>query len=120
MTQISATNADIDNLYVPDASKSHAFVYKADGSFEYVRGFEFEEEQAEGGSGHRELSAIRLALLLDAEQFHKQTATKIFYQMDSRNCFNFLMRGSRRRAIQKDAVIIKKLEKKLNVLVIPV
>ncbi len=49
MTQISATGADIDNLYVSDASESHAFVYKADGSFEYVRGFEFDEEQAKGG-----------------------------------------------------------------------
>ncbi len=62
--------ADIDNLYVSDASESHAFVYKADGSFEYVRGFEFDEEQAKGGSGHRELLAIRLVPSLDAEQFH--------------------------------------------------
>jgi len=120
VTQISATAADIDNLYVSDASESHAFVYKADGSFEYVRDFEFDEEQAQGGSGHRELLAIRLALSLDAEQFCKQTVTKIFWQTDSRNCFNFLLRGSRRPAIQKDVVIIKKLERKLNVLVIPV
>jgi hypothetical protein len=78
VTQILATDADIDNLYVSDASQSHAFVYKVNGSFEYVRGFEFDEEQAKGGSGHRELLAIRLALSLDAEQFRKQTATKIF------------------------------------------
>jgi hypothetical protein len=93
VTQTSATDADIDNLYVSDASESHAFVYKADGSFEFVRDFEFHEEQAKGGSGHRELLAIHLALSLDSEQFRKQTATKIFWQTDSRNCFNFLMRG---------------------------
>ena len=91
------------NRNVSDASQSHAFVYKVDGSFEYVRGFEFDEEQAKGGSGHRELLAIRLALSLDAEQFRKQTATKIFWQTDSRNCFNFLTRGSRRPAIRKDS-----------------
>jgi len=49
VTQILATDADIDNLYVSDASESHAFVYKADGSFEYVRDFEFDEEKAKGG-----------------------------------------------------------------------
>ncbi len=44
MEQIVATVEDIENLYVSDASDPHAFVYKADGSFDYVRDFEFSLE----------------------------------------------------------------------------
>jgi hypothetical protein len=120
VAHISATAENLDNLYVSDASESHAFIYKADGSFDYVREFEFDEEQAKGGSGHRELLAIKLSLTLDEHEFSKNVATKIYWQTDSKNCFNFLTRGSRRSAIQKDVLAIKKLEKKLNVLIIPV
>ncbi len=118
--QIQESEEDIDDLYVSDASDTHAFVYKADGSFEFVKDYEFEQSEQNLGSGHRELLAIKKALSLDAEQFRKMTATKLYWQTDSRNCFNFLTRGSRRQKIQRDVFAIKKLEKELNVIVIPV
>jgi hypothetical protein len=120
VSQVTASSTDMDNLYVSDASETHAFVYKADGSFEYIRDFEFDSEQKKCGSGHRELLAVKLALSMDAEQFQKAEATKIYWQTDSKNCFNFLTRGSRRPAIQKEVFSIKRMERKLNVLIIPV
>ncbi len=118
--QIVTTAEDIENLYVSDASDTHAFVYKADGSFDYVRDFEFSSAESQSGSGHRELLAIKMALTLDSEKFKKCSATKVYWQTDSRNCFNFLLRGSRKPKIQQDVFQIKKLEKELNVLVVPV
>jgi hypothetical protein len=67
--QIQESEEDIDDLYVSDASDTHAFVYKADGSFEFVKDYEFEQSEQNLGSGHRELLAIKKALSLDAEQF---------------------------------------------------
>jgi hypothetical protein len=98
--QIVTTAEDIENLYVSDASDTHAFVYKADGSFDYVRDFEFSSAESQSGSGHRELLAIKMALTLDSEKFKKCSATKVYWQTDSRNCFNFLLRGSRKPKIQ--------------------
>gem|GEM_PF-3893740 len=120
VAKISASSKNMDNLYVSDASECHAFVYQADGRFEYVRDFEFDSEQSTAGSGHRELLAVKLALELDEDIFQKKEPTKIFWQTDSKNCFNFLVRGSRRPAIQKDVFAIKVLEKKLKIIVIPV
>ena len=120
VAQIVASTADLEDLYVSDASDSHAFVYKADGSFEYVRDFEFSELESNLGSGHREILAVKFALSSDPDQFRHEQPKKLYWQTDSRNCFNFLLRGSRRPKIQRDVFIIKKMEKALNVLIIPV
>ncbi len=95
--QIQESEEDIDDLYVSDASDTHAFVYKADGSFEFVKDYEFEQSEQNLGSGHCELLAIKKALSLDAEHFRKTTATKLYWQTDSRNCFKFLTQGSLRQ-----------------------
>ena len=113
-------NCDIANLFVSDASATHAFVYRADGSFEYVRDFEFSEEQRCGSSGHRELLAIRQALEADPHIFAQFQGGKVFWQTDSRNCFTFLRRGSRVPNIQKDVVKIKEMERALKIQIIPV
>ncbi len=46
MEQIVAMAEDIENLYVSDAADTHLFVYKADGSFDYVRDFEFSSAES--------------------------------------------------------------------------
>jgi hypothetical protein len=120
VAQIMASTANLEELYVSDASETHAYVYKADGSFEYVRDFEFSAAETQLSSGHRELLAIKKALALDAEQFRKVAATKVYWQTDSKNCFNFLMRGSKKPYIQQEVFAIKRLEKELNVIIIPV
>ena len=113
-------DCDIANLFVSDASATHAFVYRADGSFEYVRDFEFSEEQRCGSSGHRELLAIKQALEADPHVFAQFRGGKVFWQTDSRNCFTFLRRGSRVPSIQQDVVKIKQMERSLQILIIPV
>ena len=111
---------DISNLFVSDASESHAFVYCADGTFAYVSDFEFSSAEANLSSGHRELLAIAFALDKHPDVFRDFSPGKIFWQTDSKNVFNFLRRGSRKPEIQADVVKIKKLEKNLSVKIIPV
>ena len=110
---------DIPNLFVSDASESHAFVYCADGTFAYVSDFEFSATEATLSSGHRELLSIVFALDTHPEVFCQFSPGKIFWQTDSKNVFNFLRRSSRKTEIQADVVKIKKLEKKLSVKIIP-
>ena len=118
--KVTATGADMPNLFVSDASDTNAFIYKADGSFEFVQDFEFTPEQAQFSSGHRELLAVKLALETNAGYFQKLAPTKIFWQTDSKNCFTFLTRGSKKPRIQDDVFCIKKLEKLLKIVILPV
>jgi hypothetical protein len=57
--QIQESESDMEDLYLSDASNTHAFVYKADGSFDFVKDFECETREQNLGSGHRELLAIK-------------------------------------------------------------
>jgi len=118
LTQHSAENRE--DLFVSDSSDSHAFVYRADGSFEYVREFEFDDIQRQLSSGHRELLAIKLALCSDAEFFRELGPHVVYWQTDSKNCFYFLLKGSKIPSIQRDVFEIKKLERDLNIIVMPV
>jgi len=117
---VQETSVNVNNLFVSDASDTHAFVYCADGSFQYVREFEFEQSQQQASSGHRELLSIKFALENDKTTFQKFAKGKIFWQTDSQNVFRFLRRGSRRPDIQADIVKIKMLEAELNVKIVPV
>ena len=116
--QHSAVN--IENLYVSDASQTHAFVYAADGSFQYVREFEFSSDQSVLSSGHRELLAVKFALTADRSQFATCAHSKIFWQTDSQTVCNMLRRGSRIPTIQADVVAIKQIAAELAVKIIPV
>ena len=105
--QIQETADCIDNLFVSDASESHAFVYKADGQLCYVRDFEFTTEQKTFSSGHRELLAVKMALLQDPKFFQNLAPAKVYWQTDSVNCQTFLNKGSRRPKIPLDVLRIK-------------
>ena len=118
--QVMATEENMPDLFVSDASDSHAFVYRADGAFDFVADFEFTAEQAASSSSHRELQAVRLALLQNESYFSKLAPLKIFWQTDSRNLCTFLSKGSKKPSIQKHVFEVKKLEKKLNVMVIAI
>ena len=118
--EVQHSASDIPNLFVSDASESHAFVYCADGTFAYVSDFEFSAAEANLSSGHRELLSIVFALETHPDVFCKFSPGKIFWQTDSKNVFNFLRRGSRKMEIQADVVKIKKLEKILSVKIVPV
>ena len=120
VSKIEHSVCPMENLFVSDASATHAFVYNADGSFRYMRDFEFTASQACSSSGHRELLAVKLALESDPEFFQKFAGGKIFWQTDSRNCFTFLRRGSRVPDIQQDIMAIKLLESCLHVKLVPV
>ncbi len=80
--RIRDTAEDLPELYVSDASASHAFVYKADGTFKFVQDFAFTSDQSGLSSGHRELLAVKSALLADAAQFTRLAPVKIFWQTD--------------------------------------
>ena len=120
VANIVHSECPIENLFVSDASATHAFVYNADGSFRYVKDFEFTAGQACSSSGHRELLAVKLVLESDQEFFQKFAGGKIFWQTDSRNCFTFLRRGSRVPNIQQDVMAIKLIESRLHVKLVPV
>ena len=111
---------NFENLYVSDSSQSHAFVYSADGSFNYVKEFEFSAGQSVLSSGHRELLAVKLALKSDRSHFEQFAKGKIFWQTDSQCVFHFLRRGSRIPAIQADVVEIEQISSELSIKIIPV
>ena len=117
---VQNSDQNIENLFVSDASESHAFVYSADGNFSYVQEFEFSAAQRELSSGHRELLAIKFTLESDHVKFLKFTHGKVYWQTDSQNVFRFLRRGSRQSVIQSDIVAIKRIEKELCIKIVPV
>jgi len=118
--KVTASKADMPNLFVSDASDTNAFIYKADGTFDFVQDYEFTPEQAQSSSGHRELLAVKLASETHVSYFQNLGPTKIFWQTDSKNCFTFLTKGSRKPKIQDDVFCIKKLEKLLKIVILPV
>jgi hypothetical protein len=120
MKRVEGTVADMENLFVSDASASHAFVYKADGEFSYVLDVEFTEEQTAASSGLRELLAVKFALERDPEQFRQFAGGRIYWQTDSYNCYLFLKKGSRIPKIQRVAAWVKKRERELDVEIVPV
>ena len=114
------TESHLLNLFVSDASDSAAFVYKADGTFEYVQEFVFSTEQAGLGSGLRELLAVLYALRQDAAYFQQYKGQIVYWQTDSQNCYGFLWRGSRKVYIQDVVREIKLLENNLGITLVPV
>jgi hypothetical protein len=118
--QIRTTDKDLQNLYVSDASDSHVFIYKADGQFQYVREFELTAGERLASSGYRELLAVKKSLQEDPDQFRAHKGGTIFWQTDSKNCYGFLLRGSRQPDIQKVVMDIKCIERKLDVNIVPV
>ncbi len=105
--QIRTTDKDLQSLYVSDASDSHVYIYKADGQFQYVREFELTAGERLASSGYRELLAVKKSLQEDPDQFRAHKGGTIFWQTDSKNCYGFLLRGSRQPDIQKVVMDIK-------------
>jgi hypothetical protein len=118
--RVSGTEEDMNNLYVSDASDSHAYIYKADGQFQYVKEFEFSVEERLTSSGCRELLAVQKSLQADPAQFKAHKGGTIFWQTDSKNCYGFLVRGSRQPEIQKIVTDIKCRERRLDIRIVPV
>jgi len=114
------STVELPNLFVSDASDTAAFVYRADGTFQCVTEFSFDEEQRTCGSGLRELLAVRLMLQNEPDYFRRLAGQKVYWQTDSQNCFGFLIRGSRKPHIQAVVREIKLLEKSFDILLIPV
>jgi len=110
----------LQNVFVSDASDSAAFVYSADGTFEFTRDFVFDLDEARASSGLRELLAVRHAWTFDQLFFEKFRGQLLYWQTDSQNCAIFLTRGSRKPVIQDIVLEIKLLEKQLGLVLIPV
>ena len=108
------------NLFVSDASDSAAFVYRADGSFDFVQEFIFEPDQRILGSGLRELLAVRFALRFNSNYFRQFGSQYVFWQTDSQNCYGFLIRGSKKPAFEAVVREIRYLERQLAIQIIPV
>ncbi len=120
MELIRSTEQNLHNLYVSDASDSHAYIYKADGQFQYVKEFEFTEEEKTTSSGCRELLAVQKTLQDSPEQFADHKGGTVYWQTDSKNCYSFLMRGSRQPEIQRIVTDIKSMERILDIVIVPV
>jgi hypothetical protein len=117
---IRNSNCDLPDLFVSDASDTAAFVYHANGTFSYMTEFVFDAEQRLLGSGLRELLAVKFALESDPQYFAQFRNQTIFWQTDSQNCVSFLQRGSRRPHIQAVVRDIKRAEKHLDIVIVPV
>jgi hypothetical protein len=111
---------NVSNLFVSDASAEASFVYRADGTFDFVHEYKFETGQAEASSGMRELLAVKMALQSEPQYFRQFAGQKIFWQTDSQNCHGFLLRGSRKPDIQKIVFDIKLLERQVGIVLVPV
>ena len=109
----------VSNLIISDASDTTAFVFLKD-KFVQTKEFEFDAEEQDLSSGHRELLAT-LKFLEDCKQNKvKFSSSIVYWQTDSKNNFIFLSRGSRKSRIQQDVVSIKFLERELGITIIPV
>jgi hypothetical protein len=75
---------------VSDASDSHAYIYKADGQFQFVKDFEFTEEEKTTSSGCRELLAVKKTLQDSPGQFEDHKGSTVFWQTDSKNVWNVM------------------------------
>ena len=117
---VRSTDESIPNLFVSDASDTHAFIYRADGEFQLVRDFEFSKEESFGSSGCRELLAVHKMLESEPECFRPHRGGMVYWQTDSKNCYSFLMRGSRKPDIQRLVADIKCKERKLDIKIVPV
>jgi hypothetical protein len=117
---IRNTEQNLQNLFVSDASDSHAYIYKADGQFQYVKDFEFTDEEKTTSSGCRELLAVQKTLQESPGQFADHNGGTVFWQTDSKNCYSFLMRGSRKPEIQRIVTDIKCMERSLDIIIVPV
>ena len=118
---IETTETKVENLMVSDASETSAFVYH-DGQVELINDHEFDNSEKSTSSGHRELLAV--IKTLESEQnlsfFINLNNRRLYWQTDSKNSFIFMSRGSRVPSIQKDVIKLKKLEKRLNLQIVPV
>ena len=111
--------SDDYNTFVSDSSQLQSFVYNVDESFSVVNEFIFTPYETNLSSSHRELLSIIKTLEKDFEWFEKHPGL-IYWLTDSKNVHNFLNRGSRKPEIQRDVVTIKILEKKFNILIVPI
>jgi hypothetical protein len=117
---VRTTDTDLQSLYVSDASDSHVYIYKADGQFQYVREFELTAGERLASSGYRELLTVKRSLQEDPEQFKEHKGGTIFWQTDSKNCYSFLLRGSRQPDIQRVVMDINCMERRLDINIVPV
>jgi hypothetical protein len=117
---IRNTEQNLQNVFVSDASDSHAYIYKADGQFQYVKDFELTDEEKTTSSGCRELLAVQKTLQDSPGQFEDHKGGTVFWQTDSKNCYSFLMRGSRKPEIQRIVMDIKSMERSLDIIIVPV
>jgi hypothetical protein len=117
---IRTTDEQLQNLFVSDASDSHVFIYRADGTFQFVKEFEFTETESSASSGYRELLAVQKTLESDPGQFAEFSGGVVYWQTDSKNCYSFLSRGSRVTDVQSLVMDIKHRERKLDIKIIPV
>ncbi len=117
---VRSTDSNIPNLFVSDGSDTHAFIYKADGSFQLVKDFEFSIEEKSSSSGCRELLTVHKMLVSESECFSAHKGGTVYWQTDSKNCYSFLMRGSCKPDIQRIDADIKWNERKLDIHIVPV
>ena len=88
----------VSNLIISDASDTTAFVFLKD-KFVQTKEFEFDAEERDLSSSHRELLAT-LKFLEDCKQNRvKFSSSMVYWQTDSKNNFIFLSRGSRKSRI---------------------
>ncbi len=81
---VRSTDLNILNLFVSDASATHAFIYKADGSFQLVKDFEFSIEEKSSSSCCRELLAVHKMLVYESECFSAHKGGTVYWQTDFR------------------------------------
>ena len=117
--QVCYSEKILPDLIISDASDSHAFIFYKD-SFIRSQEFEFDEEERNLSSGHRELLATLKFLQHCKETKVKFSSSIVYWQTDSKNNFTFLSKGSRKSRIQQDIVKIKFLEMELDITIIPV
>ncbi len=92
----------------------------SDGSFQLVKDFKFSIEEKSSSSGCRELLAVHKMLVSESECFSALKGGTVYWQTDSKNCYSFLMRGSRKPDIQRIVADIKCYERKLDIRIVPV
>jgi hypothetical protein len=109
----------IHDLLVSDASDFQKFSYSLlDPSFNCTFGMDTSETEL--SSGHRELKAVLDTFTSNSNHFYSPEPAIVYWFTDSSNLVGWLQRGSRKRSVQKDLVILITLLNKLNIAVVPV
>ena len=119
VNNIKDTAIPIPNLLLTDASDKRAFSL-FHGEIVELQNYEFDSNEQQLSSGHRELLALVSFLQYNISIDRKFQFPIIYWETDSQLCYYFLHHGSKNYNTQQSLIKVKQMEIQLGITVIPI